>query len=138
MAVLAIVIASFSVVALPLAAVTVLPPEIVTPSSVAVPVFWVTPPPAVVRVPPLTAEPANSTVEFVPVPRISPPVFAKLPRRCKMPPFVASIVPVLVTVWVGATCKVPPVWLALIVPWLVRLKPNPPLLIPNWPAPATV
>ena len=43
-------------------------------------------------------------------------------------------VAVLVTVLVGATCK-PPVWLALIVPLLVRVKAKPALLMPSWPEP---
>jgi hypothetical protein len=80
-----IVIVLLRVVELALTKVTVLPPEIVTPSRVAVPLFWITPPPEVVSVPPVIVAPLSSTTEPTPVPNINPPVLVKVPIKFSVP-----------------------------------------------------
>ncbi len=134
-----LMIVPMSVVDVPLSKVTVLPLLIVglfvVPSRVAVPLFWMAPPLEVVSVPPLIVLPLSSTIEPAPVAWIRPPVLVKEPIRASVPPLVASIVPVLVTVLVGATCSAPPLWLALMLPALLSVKAKPALLMPSWPAP---
>ncbi len=56
-----------SVVDEALTAVKVLPSLMVTPSSVAVPLFWIAPPLEFVSVPPLIVPPLSSTIEPAPV-----------------------------------------------------------------------
>ena len=96
------------------------------------------PPLLVVRVPPvivLAALPAKFTTELnARLERMVPPVFVKVPPRLSVPPLVASSVPLLATAVVGAICKAT-LWLALMIPWLFRVKASPPLLMPIWPEP---
>ena len=111
----------------------------VVPSSVAVLLFWMVPPLWVVSVPPVIVLPLKSTTEPVPVARMRPePVLLKVPPvRRSVPPAVASSVPLLVTppaASVGATCNAA-LWLASMVPLLLRKKAKPALLIPSWPEP---
>jgi hypothetical protein len=112
-------------------AVTVLPVVMVTPLSVLLPLN-IAPPLAVVSGPPLIVAPLRFTTEFVPVERMVPaPVLLIVVGRFRVPPAVASSVPLLPTATVGLIVM-PAVPLELIVPLLVKVRLVP---TPIWPEP---
>ena len=79
----------------------------------------------------------RSTTELAPVAWIRPPVLLKVPPvRCERAAAGGLERPVLVTVLGrGDLQRLPPLWLASIVPLLVSVKAKPALLIPIWPEP---
>src|SRR5580704_14838147 len=114
----------------------VVPDEIVKPVSVGVVVFQVftlsiTPPELEVKVPPVMLTSFNWTVELVPVASISPDPFAIVePLNSKVPPAVASMVPLLVVPPLGLIFRAVD-WLALMMPLLMRVRSP----LPKVPAP---